>query len=152
MTTNQELNIRVENTLEEVEEYDLDQDIDIDDDDIYDEELEEEWSEEEFEEKILDDERSNVESFLSATTMVRCERYNANLSAKGCARKKQAPPPRVKNSLQSDEEAMQNHPCFRCVGPILINWTKESTPIQIKARTQAPVIIHPTDDHILKRE
>ncbi len=75
--------------------------------------------------------------------MVRCERYNANLTSLGCKRKKESAPPRVKNSSMSDEESIQNHPCFGCLGPIVINWDVDRPPIALHEVETTPIILHP---------
>ena len=75
--------------------------------------------------------------------MVRCERYNANLTAVGCQRKKESLPPRVKNAAITEEESVQNHPCFGCLGPIIVNWPVADPPILMEEVTTKPVIVHP---------
>lgn len=110
------------------------------------------------EENFLRQERaaefSQIESFLQQTLMVRCERYNANITSLGCFRKKESPPPKLKNSQGPEEENIQNHPCFGCIGPILVNWPIQDPPVALHEVEERPVIVHPgiEDDFSIARE
>lgn len=88
-------------------------------------------------------ELAQIEAFLNKRLMVRCERYNANLTSVGCKRKKESPPPKLKNAAFSEEDNMQNHPCFACVGPVVINWEIEDSPIALHEVEKRKVIVHP---------
>ena len=145
-----EKNIHPVDDIQEPKSFDLNSDPDddylIDDDSQEKDDDEENWDDDpvhSFQDQERIEESGQIASFLKSTLMVRCERYNANLTAVGCQRKKEAPPPRVKNSSLSEEESMQNHPCFGCLGPIVINWPVGSPPISLQEIERAPVIVHP---------
>ena len=94
-------------------------------------------------------EEEQISHFVRGITMVRCERYNANLTANGCQRKKEALPPRVKNAAAVDDENIQNHPCFGCLGPILISWPEDRPSIILRRSEKKSLISHPYFDNSL---
>gem|GEM_PF-2459121 len=95
------------------------------------------------------EEVGRIKEFLSSISRVRCERYNANLTVIGCHRKKTSTPQRLKNRTSPEDENIQNHPCFGCLGPIIINWPEGSLPITLKARERRPVIVHPLHENAM---
>ncbi len=139
-------------TIDELDELDLDLDILETTEDIVEEE-EFELDDISYRNQIREEERRQIEEFLKNTVMVRCERYNANLTAWACKNKKEAPPPRLRAAL-SEEENLNNHPCFGCVGPIIINWPMDRPPIPLYEIEEKPIISHPNleDDFTLARE
>lgn len=95
------------------------------------------------------EEVGRIKEFLSSISRVRCERYNANLTVIGCHRKKTSTPQRLKNRTSPEDDNIQNHPCFGCLGPIIINWPEGSLPITLKARERRPVIVHPLHENAM---
>ncbi len=138
---------------EQTSDLSLDDDDDFfDDDDLLDDD--EDWDEDIYVQKEQSAELSQIESFLTQTVMVRCERYNANITSASCFRKKTSPAPKVKNAQAQEEEVIQNHPCFACPGPIWVNWPIQDPPIALHEVEERPVIVHPgiEDDFSLARE
>ena len=102
-----------------------------------------------FREAARTEEEEQITAFLRQTSMVRCERYNANLTVIGCARKKEAPPPRARTAGVSDEEYKQSHPCHGCVGPVHVNWPLDTNPIPGSLDdSPTPVIVKESDGSI----
>lgn len=134
-------------------------DLTLDDDDVFDDDDDlldddDDWDEDSFLRQEQAAESNQIESFLTQTVMVRCERYNANITSLGCWRKKTSPPPKVKNAQAQEEEVIQNHPCFACLGPIWVNWPIQDPPVALHEVEERPVIVHPgiEDDFSLARE
>ncbi|TNE46212.1 MAG: hypothetical protein EP343_24200 [Deltaproteobacteria bacterium] len=138
---------------EQTSDLSLDDDDDFfDDDDLLDDD--DDWDEDAYAQQEQSAELSQIESFLTQTVMVRCERYNANITSASCYRKKTSPAPKVKNAQAQEEEVIQNHPCFGCPGPIWVNWPIQDPPIALHEVEERPVIVHPgiEDDFSLARE